>query len=29
VIHVGAAFKHVFMDDDDVMARMVPFIRPK
>ena len=29
VIHVGAALKHMFMDDDDVMTRMLPFMRPK
>jgi cytochrome b561 len=28
-LHVGGALKHMFIDDDDVMARMLPFMRPK
>ncbi|GBF59431.1 cytochrome b561 [Candidatus Phycosocius bacilliformis] len=27
VIHVGAALKHMFINEDDVMARMLPFMR--
>ncbi len=27
VLHVGAALKHHFMDRDDVLARMLPFVR--
>jgi cytochrome b561 len=29
VLHVGAAFKHMFIDADNVMARMLPFMNPK
>jgi len=28
-IHAGAALKHHFVDKDDVLARMLPFLRPK
>jgi cytochrome b561 len=28
-IHVGAALKHMFIDQDNVMARMLPFMNPK
>jgi cytochrome b561 len=29
VVHVGAALRHLFVLKDDVMGRMVPFIRPR
>ena len=29
VVHVGAALKHMFINEDDVMARMLPFMRVK
>jgi len=29
VLHVAAALKHHLMDRDDVLARMIPFIRPR
>ena len=29
VLHVGAAFKHLLIDRDDVVARMIPFPRKK
>ena len=29
VLHVGAALKHLFIDRDDVVARMIPFLRKK
>jgi len=29
VLHVGGALKHHFMDRDDVLARMLPFLRRK
>ena len=29
VLHVGAALKHQFLDRDDVLARMIPFLRRK
>jgi cytochrome b561 len=29
VLHVGAALKHIFIDRDDVVARMIPFLRKK
>jgi cytochrome b561 len=28
-LHVGAALKHMFINEDDVMSRMLPFMRPK
>lgn len=28
-LHVGAALKHMFINDDDVMSRMLPFMKPK
>jgi cytochrome b561 len=28
-LHVAAALKHHFHDRDDVLARMLPLIRPK
>ena len=28
VLHIGAALKHHFFERDDVLARMVPFVRP-
>lgn len=27
-LHVGAALKHHFMDRDDVLTRMIPFLKP-
>ena len=29
VLHVAAALKHQFIDRDDVLARMIPFLRRK
>lgn len=29
VLHVAAALKHHFVNRDDVLARMIPFIRPR
>ncbi|MEM6850083.1 MAG: cytochrome b [Pseudomonadota bacterium] len=29
VVHAGAALKHHFVNKDDVLTRMVPFLRPK
>lgn len=29
VLHVGAALKHAFLDRDEVVSRMVPFLRKK
>ncbi|MEM6650080.1 MAG: cytochrome b/b6 domain-containing protein, partial [Pseudomonadota bacterium] len=28
-LHVGAALKHHFINRDDILSRMVPFIRPR
>jgi cytochrome b561 len=28
-VHIAAALKHHFVDDDDVLARMVPFLKPR
>jgi cytochrome b561 len=27
--HIGAALKHYFVDKDDILARMIPFLREK
>lgn len=29
VLHAGAAIKHHIVDKDDVLARMIPFLRRK
>ncbi len=29
VLHIGAALKHHFLDRDDVLSRMTPFVKPR
>jgi cytochrome b561 len=29
VLHVAAALKHHFVDRDDVLVRMLPFLHPR